>query len=145
MGASRARPRLRIDLEEIFMDGEEEEERREVKQMKSSWHRLSGKGDGLKLEKDNMVLDLESTKAQLQGTEQLLAKVKSQLASTQKLNSLAETQLKCMAQSYKSLETHAEELQTEVNLLRAKTENLDNVLQEERQNHQDALAKFKGF
>ncbi|KAL7184508.1 hypothetical protein ACSBR2_026633 [Camellia fascicularis] len=34
--ASRARPGLRIDLEEIFMDGEEEEERREMKQMKSS-------------------------------------------------------------------------------------------------------------
>ncbi|CAL5418424.1 unnamed protein product [Camellia sinensis] len=97
----------------------------------------------LKLEKDNMVSDLESTKAQLQGTEQLLAELKSQLASAQKLNSLAETQLKCMAESYKSLETRAEELQTEVNLLRAKTENLDNELQEERRNHQDALAKFK--
>ncbi|KAI7988180.1 hypothetical protein LOK49_LG13G01014 [Camellia lanceoleosa] len=35
-GALRARPGLRIDLEEIFMDREEEEERREVKQMKSS-------------------------------------------------------------------------------------------------------------
>ncbi|KAI8015699.1 Filament-like plant protein 4 [Camellia lanceoleosa] len=92
-----------------------------------------------------MVLDLESTKAQLQGTEQLLAEVKSQLASAQKLNSLVETQLKCMAESYKSLETRAEELQTEVNILRAKTENLDNKLQEERRNHQDALAKFKDF
>ncbi|KAL7207480.1 hypothetical protein ACSBR1_029436 [Camellia fascicularis] len=55
-----------------------------------------------------MVLDLESIKAQLQGKEQLLAEVRSQLASAQKLNSLAETQLKCMAESYKSLETRAE-------------------------------------
>ncbi|KAI8012169.1 Filament-like plant protein 4, partial [Camellia lanceoleosa] len=50
-----------------------------------------------------------------------------------------------MGESYKSLETRAEELQTEVNLLPAKTENLDNELQEERRNHQDALAKFKDF
>ncbi|KAL7175174.1 hypothetical protein ACSBR2_028889 [Camellia fascicularis] len=101
----------------------------------TSWKCSLEEFEQLKLEKDNMVLDLESTKAQLQGTEQLLAEVKSQLASAQKLNSLAETQLKCMAESYKSLETRAEELQTEVNLLRAKTENLDNELQEERRNH----------
>ncbi|CAK9178433.1 unnamed protein product [Ilex paraguariensis] len=104
----------------------------------------------LKLEKDNMVMDLatcrenlESTKSQMQETEQLLAEVKSQLTSAQKLNSLAETQLKCMAESYKSLETRAEELQTEVNLLRAKAENLDNELQEERRSHQDALVRCK--
>ncbi|CAL5349386.1 unnamed protein product [Camellia sinensis] len=111
----------------------------------TSWKCSLEEFEQLKLEKDNMVLDLESTKAQLQGTVQLLAEVKSQLASAQKLNSLAETQLKCMAKSYKSPETRAEELQTEVNLLRAKTENLDNELQEERRNHQDALAKFKDF
>ncbi|KAI8004104.1 Filament-like plant protein 4 [Camellia lanceoleosa] len=39
--------------------------------------------------------------------------VKSQLASAQKLNSLAEAQLKCMAESYKSLGPRAEEFQTE--------------------------------
>ncbi|GMP81600.1 hypothetical protein CsSME_00036252 [Camellia sinensis var. sinensis] len=101
----------------------------------TSWKCSLEEFEQLKLAKDNMVLDLESTKAQLQGTEQLLAEVKSQLASAQKLNSLAKTQLECMAESYKSLETCAEELQTEVNLLRAKTENLDNELQEERRNH----------
>ncbi|CAL5349395.1 unnamed protein product [Camellia sinensis] len=74
----------------------------------TSWKCSLEEFEQLKLEKDNMVLDLESTKAQLQGTEQLLAEVKSQLASAQKLNSLAETQLKCMAESYKSLETRAE-------------------------------------
>ncbi|GFY86230.1 filament-like protein [Actinidia rufa] len=104
----------------------------------------------MKLEKDSMVLDLarctedlDNTKTQLQENEQLLAEVKSQLASAQKLNSLAETQLKCMAESYKSLEVRAEDLQTEVNLLRAKTESLDSDLKEERKNLQDALAKCK--
>ncbi|CAL5415996.1 unnamed protein product [Camellia sinensis] len=57
----------------------------------TSWKCSLEEFEQLKLEKDNMVLDLESTKAQLQGTEQLLAEVKSQLASAQKLNSLAET------------------------------------------------------
>ena len=104
----------------------------------------------MKLEKDNLVLDLvrcsenlESTKTQLQETEQLLAEVKSQLLSAQKLNSLAETQLKCMAESYKSLETRAQEFQTELNLLQAQTESLDNELQDERRKHQDALAICK--
>ncbi|KAE9458632.1 hypothetical protein C3L33_09468, partial [Rhododendron williamsianum] len=54
---------------------------------------------------------------------------------------LAETQLKCMAESYKSLETRAEEVQIEVNLLRAKMESLDNELQDEKRNYQDALAR----
>ncbi|KAL7175164.1 hypothetical protein ACSBR2_028883 [Camellia fascicularis] len=74
----------------------------------TSWKCSLEEFEQLKLEKDNMVLDLESIKAQLQGKEQLLAEVRSQLASAQKLNSLAETQLKCMAESYKSLETRAE-------------------------------------
>ncbi|KAK4387466.1 Filament-like plant protein 4 [Sesamum angolense] len=76
-------------------------------------------------------------------TEQLLSEVKSQLTSAQKSNSLAETQLKCMAESYRSLETRAEELQTEVNLLQGKIENLDNELQEEKRSHQHALTRCK--
>jgi len=104
----------------------------------------------LKLEKENMALDLarysenlESTKSQLTETEQLLAEVKSQLVSAQKANSLAETQLKCMAESYNSLETRTEELQTEVYRLQAKIGSLDNDLQEEKKNHQDTLASCK--
>ncbi|KAE9456959.1 hypothetical protein C3L33_11131, partial [Rhododendron williamsianum] len=104
----------------------------------------------MKLEKDNMVSDmarctenLESTKTQLQETEKLLAEVKSQLTSAQKLNGFAETQLKCMTESYKSLEARTEELQAEVNLLRAKLESAENELEEERRDHQDALAKCK--
>jgi len=104
----------------------------------------------LKSEKDNMAMDLarctenfEMTKSQLHETEQLLAEVKSQLASAQKSNSLADTQLKCMTESYRSLETRAQELETEVNLLRLKTETLENVLQEEKKSHQGALTRCK--
>lgn len=104
----------------------------------------------LKLEKDNLATDLarctenlEMTKSQLYETEQLLAEVKAQLASAQKSNSLAETQLKCMAESYRSLETHAQELEAEVNLLRAKIESLENELQDEKMSHHNAMAKCK--
>lgn len=106
----------------------------------------------LKSEKENMAVDLarctetlENTKSQLQETEQLLAEVKSQLGSAQRSNSLAETQLKCMAESYRSLEARAEEVEIEVNLLRVKTESLENELQEEKKNHHDALARCKDF
>uniref|UniRef100_A0A2N9EDR9 Filament-like plant protein 4 n=1 Tax=Fagus sylvatica TaxID=28930 RepID=A0A2N9EDR9_FAGSY len=102
----------------------------------------------LKSEKDNMAVDLarstenlEMTRSQLRETEQLLAEVKSQLASAQRSNSLSDTQLKCMAESYRSLEARASELETELNLLRAKTETLENELQEEKKSHQDALAR----
>ncbi|KAF7137921.1 hypothetical protein RHSIM_Rhsim07G0246200 [Rhododendron simsii] len=116
----------------------------------ASWKCSLEEFEQLKLEKDNLFLELgrcsenlESTKTQLQETEQKLVEVNSQLASAQKSNSLAETQLKCMAESYKSLETRAEEVQIEVNLLRAKIESLDNELQEEKRNHEDALARYK--
>ncbi|XP_015902959.3 filament-like plant protein 4 isoform X1 [Ziziphus jujuba] len=104
----------------------------------------------LKTEKDNLTMDLarctenlEMTKSQLQETEQLLAEAKSQLASANRSNSLSETQLKCMAESYRSLETRAHELDTELNLLRVKTETVENELEEEKRNHQDALARCK--
>ncbi|XP_030485282.2 filament-like plant protein 4 isoform X1 [Cannabis sativa] len=104
----------------------------------------------LKSEKSNLALDLtrctenlEMTKSQLQETEQLLSDAKSQLASVQNSNSLSETQLKCMAESYRSLETKAQELETELNLLRVKTESMETELQDEKKNHQDALARCK--
>ncbi|KAK1575908.1 hypothetical protein Q3G72_009415 [Acer saccharum] len=75
--------------------------------------------------------------------EQLLSEVKSQLASSQKLCSLTETQLKSLTESYKSLELHAEELDSEVKLLGEKTKELDNELLEEKHIHQDALARCK--
>ncbi|KAK6938931.1 Filament-like plant protein [Dillenia turbinata] len=104
----------------------------------------------LKSEKDILMANLarctenlECTKSQLQETEQALAEVKSQLLSAQKMNGLAETQLKCMAESYKSLETRAEELSTQGSLLQAKVEALDNELQQEKSNHFDTLARCK--
>ncbi|KAK4434607.1 Filament-like plant protein 4 [Sesamum alatum] len=116
----------------------------------TSWKCSLEEFERLKMDKDNLAVDLarctenlESTKSQLQETEQLLSEVKSQLTSAQKSNSLAETQLKCMAESYRSLETRAEELQTEVNLLQGKIENLDNELQEEKRSHLDALTRCK--
>ncbi|XP_030512273.2 filament-like plant protein 4 [Rhodamnia argentea] len=106
--------------------------------------------ENLKLERENMVSDLarysqnlETIKIQLQETEELLSEVKSQLASAQKSNSLAETQLKCMAESYRSLEIRAQGLETEVNILRAKTESLNTELQEEKRGRHDALARCK--
>ncbi|XP_057960573.1 filament-like plant protein 4 [Malania oleifera] len=100
----------------------------------------------LKLDKYNMAMDLdrctqdlESTKSQLQETEQLLAELKLQLDSRQKSNSLAETQLKCMTESYKSLEMHAQQLKAEVDLLQAKAENLENELLKQKCSHEDAL------
>ncbi|KAK9129559.1 hypothetical protein Sjap_010046 [Stephania japonica] len=87
--------------------------------------------------------NVEKTKCQLQETEQLLSEIKTQLASSQKSNGLAETQLKCMAESYRSLEIRAQNLEAEVNLLQVKTEALDKELQEEKQNHLEALAKCK--
>ncbi|KAK9164425.1 hypothetical protein Syun_005327 [Stephania yunnanensis] len=87
--------------------------------------------------------NLEKTKCQLQETEQLLSEIKTQLASSEKSNGLAETQLKCMAESYRSLEMRAQNLEAEVNLLQAKTEALDKELEEEKQNHLEALAKCK--
>ncbi|KAK8623295.1 hypothetical protein V6N13_118183 [Hibiscus sabdariffa] len=104
----------------------------------------------LKLEKENLAMDLsrctenlEMTKSQLHETEQLLAEAKSQLASAQKSNSLAETQLKCMAESYRSLETRAQELESEVNHLRGQIETLENELQDEKRNHHDSSARCK--
>ncbi|CAK9157036.1 unnamed protein product [Ilex paraguariensis] len=101
----------------------------------------------LKLNKDNMVLelarcnhDLEITKLKLQESEQLLVELRSQLASSQRLYGLAETKLKCMAESYKSVEMRALELEAEVNLLRVEKKNLDNImLQKEKRGHRDDL------
>ncbi|KAE8654037.1 Filament-like plant protein 6 [Hibiscus syriacus] len=104
----------------------------------------------LKLEKENLAMDLsrctenlEMTKSQLHETEELLAEAKSQLASAQKSNSLAETQLKCMVESYRSLETRAEKLETEVIHLREKIETLESELQDEKKSHYDASARCK--
>ncbi|CAK8569076.1 unnamed protein product [Lathyrus sativus] len=106
----------------------------------------------LKLEKDKVATDLsicagnlEATKSQLLETEQLLAEVKSQLASALRSNSLAETQLKCMTESYKSLETRSQEFEAELNRLKSTIETLENELQDEKKAHEAALMKSKEF
>ncbi|XP_050364162.1 filament-like plant protein 4 [Argentina anserina] len=102
----------------------------------------------LKSEKDNLALDLarcaenlEMTTSKLQETEQLLAEAKTQFVSAQKATSLNETQLKCMAESYRTLESRAQELKTELKLQQARAETLEKELVEEKRNHQDALAR----
>ncbi|KAK1297740.1 Filament-like plant protein 4 [Acorus calamus] len=120
-------------------------------ELKSSFDKhLLEEFEQLKVEKGKLIIDLagctegwEQTKSQFLETEQLLAELKSQLTDCQKTNSLAETQLKCMAESYKTLESHAQELETEINHLRSKVENLENELQEEKHIHEDDLAKYK--
>ncbi|KAK6288168.1 hypothetical protein POUND7_014347 [Theobroma cacao] len=106
--------------------------------------------DQLKVDKENMAVDLarsnenlEYTKLLLQDTEKSLTELKLQLASSQNLYSLAETQLKCMTESYKSLEMRAQELEAQVNLSQVKSAKLDDELLEEKRGHQDALARFK--
>ncbi|KAL4361683.1 hypothetical protein GQ457_04G035690 [Hibiscus cannabinus] len=104
----------------------------------------------LKLEKENMAVDLtrstedlEHAKLLLQETDNRVTELKLQLASSQNLHSLAETQLKCMTESYKSLEARAQELEAEINVLQEKSAELDDKLQEEKRGHQDALARCK--
>ncbi|KAL8218450.1 hypothetical protein R6Q57_021823 [Mikania cordata] len=102
----------------------------------------------LKLEKDNMTMELsicnetlETMKSKLTETEVELSEVKSQLTAAEKLNSLSETQLKCMAESYNSLENRAVDLQSRVNLLESKIVMLENELEEEKKNHKDTEAR----
>ncbi|XP_019091790.1 PREDICTED: filament-like plant protein 4 isoform X2 [Camelina sativa] len=104
--------------------------------------------EGLRLEKEkaetnlaSCEADLEATKTKLQETEQLLAEVKSELESAQKSSGMAETQLKCMVESYRSLETRSSELEIELTSLKGKIENLEDELQDEKEHHQEALAK----
>ncbi|KAJ0968724.1 hypothetical protein J5N97_021601 [Dioscorea zingiberensis] len=104
----------------------------------------------LKLEKKNMEVDLakctellEQTKVQLVKTEQHLSELVLELAACQKSNSLAETQLKCMTESYKLLESRTQELVTEIDLLHVKAEALEKDLQEEKRSHEDDLAKYE--
>lgn len=116
----------------------------------TSWKCSLEEFEQLKMDKDNLAGDLarslenlETTKSQLQETEQLLAEVKSQLTTAQRSNSLAETQLKCMAESYKSLEMRSEDLKTEVNLLQGKIQSLEKELLEEKRSHEEALHRCK--
>ncbi|CAL9087085.1 unnamed protein product [Musa textilis] len=120
-------------------------------EQRNTMHKLSVKDfEDMRLEKENMQLELstcskllEETKLQLVETERNLADLRFQLAASQKSNSLSETQLKCMAESYKLLESRAQQLDAEINLLRTEVQTLKNELLEERQIHQDDLTKLR--
>jgi len=94
-------------------------------------------------ESDEHMQDLEEKKLMLQENMQLLEELKAQLASSHKSCSLTEIQLKCMTESYKSLQTRVEELETENEYLKEKMDELKNDLAEEKQNHHDALVRYK--
>ncbi|EPS60792.1 hypothetical protein M569_14009 [Genlisea aurea] len=99
--------------------------------------------DQLKRDRDGLAADLSDAKSQLQEAERLLAELKSQLSSAHKSNGLADVQLKCMAESYRSLETRTEELVVEANRLRGRVESLESELHDERTSHQEALYRCK--
>lgn len=116
----------------------------------SSWKCSLEEFEGLKLEKEKISMDLEkcnenleNTKLQLSETEVNLSEVKSQLTAAQKSNGLFETQLKCMAESYNSLEVRASELQSRVNVLEEKIRVLDDQLEEEKKSHKETEDKCK--
>lgn len=85
--------------------------------------------------------DLETTKLRLLEKEKVLTGLKLHLESCQNSHSLAEVQLKCMTESYKSLEMRAHDLEAEVKLLRDKIEKLEEELAEEKHHHQETQAR----
>ncbi|KAF3784090.1 Filament-like plant protein 4, partial [Nymphaea thermarum] len=116
--------------------------------VKDSSSKLLDEVSQLKIEKDSLQEDLarckeclEQTKSQLTDTESQLSELKIVFASSQKSNSLAETQLKCMTESYKLLELRFTETEGEVNQLKAKMEKLAAELQVETHGHQEAVSK----
>ncbi|XP_019095244.1 PREDICTED: filament-like plant protein 6 isoform X2 [Camelina sativa] len=95
----------------------------------------------LKSEKEKMAMDIEELKFQLQESEQLLADTRSQCDSAQRSNNLADTQLRCMTESYRSLESRAADLEIDVNQLKEKIRKLENELEDEKRNHQEAIVR----
>jgi len=94
-------------------------------------------------EHDVHMQDLEEKKLMLQENMQLLEELKAQLASSHKSCSLTEIQLKCMTESYKSLQNRVEELETENKYLKEKMDELKNDLATEKLSHHDALVRYK--
>ncbi|CAM0872259.1 unnamed protein product [Alopecurus aequalis] len=104
----------------------------------------------LKSEKMNLEVELarcskmiEDTKCSFNEMEKNLEELTSKLSASENSNSLAETQLKCMVESYKSLESRKVELEREIEVLRSKIETLTTELSDERKSHQDDLARYK--
>ncbi|RID77314.1 hypothetical protein BRARA_A00239 [Brassica rapa] len=97
----------------------------------------------IELELSRCLENLESTKAVLEEKEQLISEMKSQLTSSRDLQSLAETQLKCVTESYKTLELHAKDLEANVKRLEEETERLETAFSTEKRGHEETLAKCK--
>ncbi|PAN47917.1 hypothetical protein PAHAL_9G304200 [Panicum hallii] len=104
----------------------------------------------LKLEKRNLEMELtkcneiiETTKLKFSEMEKNLEDLTSKLAACEKSNSLAETQLKCMAGSYKTLESQKVKLEEEIRVLQTKIDTLSADLAEERRSHQEDIAKYR--
>ncbi|KHN36042.1 Filament-like plant protein 5 [Glycine soja] len=94
-------------------------------------------------EHDEHMQDLKEKRMMLEENMQLLEELKAQLVSSNKSCSLAEIQLKCMTESYKSLQTRVEELEAENKYLKEKMDELKNDLAEEKQSHHDALVRYR--
>jgi hypothetical protein len=104
----------------------------------------------LKSEKMNLEVELarcsemiEDTKCRFSEMERNMEELTSKLSASENSNSLAETQLKCMVESYKSLESRKVELESEIEVLKSKIETLTAELSDERLSHQDDLARYK--
>ncbi|CAN6284947.1 unnamed protein product [Urochloa humidicola] len=108
----------------------------EYEQLKSEKITLEGE-----LAKCNEII--EETKVRLSDMEKNLEDLTAKLSDSEKSNSLSETQLKCMAESYKSLESRKVELENEIEVLWSKIHTLTAELTDERQRHQEDLAKYK--
>nr|CAB3494945.1 unnamed protein product [Digitaria exilis]CAB3494946.1 unnamed protein product [Digitaria exilis]CAB3494980.1 unnamed protein product [Digitaria exilis] len=104
----------------------------------------------LRLEKRNLEMEvtkcndmMESANLKFCGMEKNIEDLTSKLAACEKSNSLAETQLKCMAESYKTLESQKVKLEEEIRVLQAMIDTLSADLAEERRSHQDDMTKYR--
>ncbi|CAN6283561.1 unnamed protein product [Urochloa humidicola] len=104
----------------------------------------------LKLEKRDLEMELtkcnvtiETTNVKFSEMVKNLEDLTSKLATCEKSYSLAETQLKCMAESYKTLESQKVKLEEEIRVLQTKIDTLSADLAEERRSHQEDIAKYR--
>ncbi|KAJ3682550.1 hypothetical protein LUZ60_015123 [Juncus effusus] len=86
---------------------------------------------------------LQTAQLELEESKKGLTEIKSKLEESKKVNGLTETQLKCMAESYNSLEKCKIELESEIIGLREKIEGLSEELRREKESHDEDLVKFK--
>ncbi|CAN8288570.1 unnamed protein product [Cochlearia groenlandica] len=95
----------------------------------------------LKSDKEKMAGDIEELKSQLQESERMLGDIRSRFDYVEKSNSLADTQLRCMTESYRSLESRAADLEINVNQLKEQVKSLENELEDEKRNRREAVVR----